>query len=53
MGETLRLAAVFGDHMVLSRGKNVRIFGQGAQGAAVTLTLAGQTVRAHARGRPV
>ncbi len=49
MGETLRLAAVFGDHMVLCRGKNVRIFGQGAQGAAVTLTLAGQTVRAHAR----
>ena len=49
MSETLRLAAVFGDHMVLCRRKNVRIFGEGAQGAAVTLTLAGQTVRAHVR----
>ena len=42
MSQSLRLAAVFGDHMVLCRGKNVRVFGEAADGAAVTLTLAGQ-----------
>ena len=44
MGQSLRLAAVFGDHMVLSRGKNVRIFGEAADGAEIVLTLNGQTV---------
>jgi sialate O-acetylesterase len=33
---------VFGDHMVLCRGKNVRMFGEAADGTAVVLTLNGQ-----------
>ena len=49
MNRKLQLAAVFGDHMVLSRGKNIRVFGEAAEGAAVTLTLAGQRVETTAR----
>lgn len=50
MKQTLQLAAVFGDHMVLSRGKNIQVFGEAADGATITLTLAEQTIRATARG---
>ena len=41
---SLHLAAIFGDHMVLSRGKNVRVFGGAEDGAKVTVAIAGQTV---------
>jgi len=46
MRQSLCLAAVFGDHMVLSRGKNVRIFGEAADGAQITLELAGRRAQA-------
>ena len=49
MRQSLCLAAIFGDHMVLSRGKNVRIFGQARGGAAVTVTIAGQRAEAAAK----
>jgi sialate O-acetylesterase len=50
MEQSLRLAAVFTDHMVLSRNKNLRIFGTAPDGASVTVSLAGQTVRTAAYG---
>lgn len=49
---SLRLAAVFSDHMVLCREKNVRVFGEAADGAQVTVSVAGQSahaVAAHGR----
>ncbi len=49
MSQTLQLAAVFGDHMVLSRDQNVRIFGEAAEGAQIALSLAGQRVETEAR----
>ena len=45
MNNTLQLAAIFSDHMVLSRGKNIRIFGEAADGAQVTVQLNGQTAQ--------
>ncbi|MBN1776586.1 MAG: sialate O-acetylesterase [Clostridiales bacterium] len=45
----LQLAAVFTDHMVLCRKKNVRVFGTAADSAEVTLSIAGQTVKTLAR----
>ena len=42
---SLRLAAIFTDHMVLCREKNVRIFGEAADGARVSVSLAGQSVK--------
>lgn len=45
MKQQLQLAAVFTDHMVLSRNKNIRIFGAAADGAKVSVSLAGQTVQ--------
>jgi len=39
----VRLAKVFGDHMVLQRQKPVRIWGTTDPGAQVTVTFAGQT----------
>ncbi len=50
MNQTLQLAAIFSSHMVLSRGKNIRIFGEAAQGAVIAVTLAGQRVETMARG---
>lgn len=38
------LASVFGDHMVLCRGKNIRMFGTAEDGKTVTVQLAGNTV---------
>ena len=49
MNTPLRLAAVFGDHMVLCRNKPVRIFGEAADGARVTASLNGQTATVTAR----
>ncbi|MFH1513041.1 MAG: sialate O-acetylesterase [Bacillota bacterium] len=49
MSQSLRLAAVFSDHMVLSRDQNIRIFGEAAQGAHIALTLAGQRAETAAR----
>ena len=43
MATVLRLAPVFSDHMVLSREKNIRIFGEAANGRTVSVTLSGQT----------
>jgi sialate O-acetylesterase len=45
----LRLASVFGDHMVLQRDQDVQIWGQGAPGKAVMVTFAGQTSKAKVR----
>ncbi len=36
---TFQTAAVFGDHMVLQRGKNIAVFGEGEDGKRVTVTL--------------
>ena len=44
MSAKLQLAAIFTDHMVLSRNKTVRIFGEAAGGREITLSIAGQTV---------
>jgi len=38
----LRLAAVFGDHMVLQRGQPVRLWGTGAPGRTVRAAIAGE-----------
>ncbi len=38
------VAAVFSDHMVLQRDKNVKIFGEGEDGARVTVAFLGQRV---------
>lgn len=35
----LRVAAVFSDHMVLQRGKPIRIFGEGPEGACISISL--------------
>ncbi len=43
MKQTLQLAAVFTDHMVLSRHKTVHIFGTAPEGTLVTVSLAGQS----------
>ena len=45
----LRLAAVFGDHMVLCRRKEIRIFGEAAEGSAVRAQLNGATAETTAR----
>ena len=45
----LRLAAVFTDHMVLCRRKEIRLFGEADDGRHVTATLNGHTARATAR----
>ncbi|MBL8360993.1 MAG: family 43 glycosylhydrolase [Rubrivivax sp.] len=47
---TLRLARVFGDHMVLQRGRPIRLWGWGRAGAEVRGTLEGPGGTASARG---
>ncbi len=44
----LKLATVFGDHMVLQQGKPTSIFGQAKPNAEVTVAFAGQTQKAKA-----
>jgi len=44
----VRLAAVFGDHMVLQRDMPVPVWGWAEPGEAVTVTFGGQTVRTDA-----
>ena len=44
----VRLARVFGDHMVLQRGKQLPIWGTAAPGEKVTVALAGQSLTATA-----
>ncbi len=44
----LRLPHIFGDHMVLQRGKPVRIWGWADKGAVVTVAFAGQSKTAKA-----
>lgn len=39
MATTLRLAPVFGDHMVLSRDQNIRVFGEAESGRTVTVSI--------------
>lgn len=39
-------AAVFSNHMVLQRNKNIKVFGQGNDGREVTVTFRGITVKA-------
>ncbi|MEM1296344.1 MAG: sialate O-acetylesterase, partial [Verrucomicrobiota bacterium] len=46
----LKLAKVFGDHMVLQQGKPTSIFGHAAPNASVTIKFAGQTQQAKANG---
>lgn len=41
-----RAAAVFSNHMVLQRDKNVKIFGEGPEGETVTVSFCGQRVSA-------
>jgi len=43
-------APIFSDHMVLSRRKEIRVFGTAAEGTAITGTLAGNTVSTKACG---
>ncbi|HPF86419.1 MAG TPA: sialate O-acetylesterase [Candidatus Limiplasma sp.] len=50
MKQKLQPAAVFTDHMVLSRGKNIRIFGEAADGARIVLTLGGRQAETEAKG---
>lgn len=38
-----KVAAVFSNHMVLQREKNIKIFGQGKDGETVTVTFLGET----------
>ena len=45
----LRLASVFGDHMVLQREKPVAIWGRGEPGGSVTIRFAGQEKTVTAR----
>lgn len=40
------VAAIFSDHMVLQRDKNVKIFGEGEDGDTVTVEFAGQRAKA-------
>ena len=40
----LRLATVFGDHMVLQRGEPIRVWGQGTPGQALQVAFRGQRV---------
>ena len=47
--EALRLAPVFGDHMVLGRRRPLRLFGEAADGARVTAVLQGFEATATAR----
>jgi sialate O-acetylesterase len=49
----LRLAGIFGEHMVLQRGQPLRVWGWAEPGEPLTLQLAGQRVqgRADAQGR--
>lgn len=42
----LRLATVFGDHMVLQRGAPIRVWGQGTPGQALQVAFRGQRVAA-------
>lgn len=44
----LRLPHIFGDRMVLQRGKPVRIWGRATKGAEITVAFAGQTKTAKA-----
>lgn len=41
-----KVAAVFSDHMVLQRNKNIRVFGRGKDDSIVTVSFRGITVRA-------
>jgi hypothetical protein len=41
-------AGIFGDHAVLQRGQPIAVWGKAAPGAVVSVTLAGDTVRATA-----
>ncbi|HUQ91387.1 MAG TPA: sialate O-acetylesterase [Bryobacteraceae bacterium] len=43
---TVKLPAVLSDNMVLQQGMPVRIWGEAASGEAVTVSMAGQTVKA-------
>ena len=45
----LRLAAVFGDHMVLCRRKEIRLFGEAADGRVVRAELNGHAAETAAR----
>jgi len=45
MGE-FRAAAIFSDHMVLQRNKNIRIFGEGKDGSVVSVHFRGVTAYA-------
>ncbi len=52
MARQLKLAAVFGDHMVLCRDKELRIFGEAEDGARITAMLGrqrGETVAQNGR----
>src|ERR1700748_2792835 len=44
----LRLAAIFGDNMVLQQQERVPVWGWAAPGATVTVTVDGQIKTAHA-----
>ncbi|MHC4503215.1 MAG: sialate O-acetylesterase, partial [Planctomycetota bacterium] len=44
----LRLPSIFGDHMVLQRGKPLRIWGRAGPGEAVSVKFAGRSTRAAA-----
>ncbi|MBR5761158.1 MAG: hypothetical protein IKX87_03955, partial [Lachnospiraceae bacterium] len=44
----LQPALIFGEHMVLQRNKEIKVFGTTAAGDTVTVTLCGETVSAHA-----
>ncbi len=41
-----RVAAIFSNHMVLQRGKNVKIFGEGEDGRTVVVEFRGQRAEA-------
>ena len=43
-GADLKVSGVFGEHMVLQRGKPVPVWGWGEPGEQVTLQFAGQTI---------
>lgn len=50
MGNTIHCAAVFSDHCVLQRKKEIRVWGCAAHGTKIEVSLGGQTAKTLTRG---
>ncbi|MEI6178846.1 MAG: 9-O-acetylesterase, partial [Verrucomicrobiota bacterium] len=53
VGAEVKMPAIFGDHMILQRGKPVPVFGTGAAGEKVAVKFHGQEQKTTADARGV